>query len=205
MIQSANGRKRAAGFWSLVRLGVVLVFVLGAAARAAVPTDRLISASGVGPVRLGMTIAQARQVLPGFTLSRSTDAEGVALVDATQGGRTMLTFFADEDDAEAPVDPTVKIVRIEAVDPAYRTAAGIGPQSPFSRVEEAYGRLVRIQRSEMEQREYAEFENQPSGMAFRVTGAGGGEAGDYDPGTNITSRARPDAHILFITVTAQFP
>jgi hypothetical protein len=196
---------RVGGFSPFVLLGVILVCVFGTAAKATVPPDRLVSASGIGPVRLGMTVAQARQALHGFDLSRASDAEGVALIDATQSGRTMLRLFAGEDDADAAIDSTATIISIEAVDPAFRTAAGIGPQSPFSAVEQAYGRLVRIQRSEVEQREYAEFEHQPPGLAFRVAGADGGEAGDYEPGADMTSRARPDARILFVTVTARFP
>lgn len=192
-------RARCGGQGVRTFLAAVLMLLLAAAAAVVAP-DRLITSSGVGPVQLGMTIAAAEGVLPGFTLARFADAAGMPLVAVRRDGETMMTLFAGESLSDAPADAAAEIVLIDVLDPGYRTEAGIGPQSPLNEVERAYGRLIRIRRSELARREYAEFDQQPPGMAFRVVGPDDGEAGLYEPGTDMTDRARAASRLLSVSV-----
>lgn len=177
----------------------MLVLVLAAASFVVSP-DRLITSSAVGPVQLGMTIAEAQQVMQDFAFTRTVDAEGAALVSVQRSGEPIMTLFANEPDPDGTIDMAATIVIIEVPNADYRTSAGVGPQMALGDVERAYGRLIRIRRTEIEHREYAEFENQPAGMVFRVTGGDGGDAGLYQPGADITDHARPGSHIQSISV-----
>jgi hypothetical protein len=64
----------------------------------------LISISGMGVVRLAMTLDEARRALPGATFARTSDGDGVALVEVTFAPDTSVVVYADEDDAAAPID-----------------------------------------------------------------------------------------------------
>lgn len=180
--------------------GLVLACVAAVTAARASP-DRLIEPSGVGPVQLGMTIAAARATLAGLTLVESSNGDGSPRFAVRRGETPVMQIYADEAAAPAAGVAAATIVAIEVSDPAYRTAAGVGPQSPLGEVERAYGPLIRVRRSDVERREDAEFAAQPPGLLFRVDGgADGGEAGIYLPGTDMTDRVRPDARIRSIIV-----
>ena len=206
-LAGSEGDRPVGGFdwrrlaWSLVALiGAALWWVAPAAAAADAP-GRLITPGGVGPLQLGMTLDAARAAAPGFVLQEDLTAAGVAFVAVFLDERLVMRLFPGEDMAATTVDWTAAVDAIEVVGPEYRTAAAIGPQSSLAEASQAYGGVVRIRRSDIDRREYALFDRQPMGLAFRVDGGtDGSEAGIYLPGTDMTDRVRPGARIAVVVI-----
>ena len=69
------------------------------------------------------------------------------------------------------------------------TAHGIHPGSLVSDAESVYGKITRIDRSEIESREYVTFANQPPHLTFRLE-AESGIFGDSSVTTNLKPRSR---------------
>jgi hypothetical protein len=117
-----------------------------------------------------MTLDEARKALPSATFKRATDGDGAALVEVrfAPAPTTAVLVWADEDDSDAPIDWSKKIVTIETFSPAFHTAAGIHPGSSISEAEKAYGKTKAIKKSEIESREYITFARQPAHLTFRL-------------------------------------
>jgi hypothetical protein len=159
----------------------------------------LITENSVGPVRLGMTVTQARKALPGFTLSRTSDGEGLALIAVKRGGKTLMTLYADEANPDARIDERAVIEFVEAWDAGYRTAAGVHPTMLLREVERKYGKLEEIILSEIEQREFATFANQPAGINLRVMNENG-MAGVYSDGQRKATTYAPATYVFAISI-----
>ena len=159
-----------------------------------VPSDYVISATSVGPIRLGMTLDEARRAAPAAVFQRASDGEGAALVEAALAPGATMMLWAGEDDADATVDWSKRIENIETFSPAFHTASGVHPGSLVADVERVYGGTRAITLSEIESRQYIEFESQPSWLRFRLdyTGIFQGEGRttkEYSPGAKIHSLA----------------
>ena len=128
----------------------------------------LITASGIGPIKLGATLDEARKSFPTATFERSSDGDGVALVDVKLGKEDLMTLYAEEVDSEAPIDWSKKITTIETFGAFCNTENGIHPGSGVLDVEKILGKTKEIKKSEIESREYIEFENQPKIITFRL-------------------------------------
>jgi hypothetical protein len=165
---------------------------------AAPPDAYLIASSGVGGIRLSMTIGEARRTLPAATFSRTTDGDGLALVEVTLGVDTALTLFADEDDAEAPIDSSKRITRIETFSAAFHTVEGVHPGALVRDVEVAFGRTMRIVKSEIESREFIEFERQPAFLTLRLD-----YSGVFADTARTTKEYKPEAKILSIAISSR--
>lgn len=155
----------------------------------------LITSAGMGPVRLGMTLEDARRTLPAATFERTSDGDGVALVDVTLGTDTTLVVYAGEDDRTQPVDWSRRIERIETFSPAFHTAEGVRPGTLVRDVERLLGATTEIMLSEIESRQYIEFERQPAFLTFRLS-----YAGVFSKGSRTTRRYEPGATILSIAI-----
>ena len=163
--------------------------------------DFLITDNSVGPVRLGTTVAQARRALRGFTLSRTSDGEGIALIAVKRGKLIVMTLYAGEQNPRSRINERAKIEFIEVWDSRYHTAEGVHPKMPLPEVEQKYGKLKEIMVSEIEVREFATFVTQPAGFQWRVTNANG-MAGIYSQGQNTTTRYTPSAYLKSISITS---
>jgi hypothetical protein len=85
--------------------GIVLIYSLNAIAaspsgpRTASSTperpQRLLAEGSAGSVRIGMTVAQARRAVRPLTLRRTSDGEGVALIDVLRGQGAVMTLSAN--------------------------------------------------------------------------------------------------------------
>ncbi len=159
----------------------------------------LITGDSAGSVRIGMTVGEAQRALRGFSFRRTSDGEGIALIQVLSRNREVMRLFAGEFDSRQPIDISSKIEFIEVTDSAYRTTAGVSPGMRMRDVESKYGSIMSIMVSEIESREFARFTNQPQGMDFRIRNFSG-TAGIYPSGQTITTRYSPSAVIQSVIV-----
>ncbi len=159
-----------------------------------------ITENSVGPVRLGMTVAEAKRALRAYTFRRASDGEGIALIEVTRRNRVYMRLFAGEEDSRRPINNSAKIEQIEVLNPLYRTPKGIYPGIRVDRAERIYGKVQEIVMSEIESREYAKFANQPDYYTFRVQ-ANNATAGVYPRGQMTTIRAASNAYISGIIIS----
>ena len=193
-----------------------------AAPKAAPPRSRLITGNSVGPVRIGMKLAEARRLLPGSVLQRQFDGEGLPWVAILRNSEVLMLVLADDPGVdrngslagdlrhptsllttENRIDETQRIDVIQVFHSAFRTLEGVGPETPLQEAEQKYGKLRRIEWSEVEQREYAYFSRSPKHLFFRVEGGSAGEAGLYGKkkgATAVTRHYAATARVLSITV-----
>ncbi|MDF1825000.1 MAG: hypothetical protein P1U68_10180 [Verrucomicrobiales bacterium] len=159
----------------------------------------LITANSVGPVRIGMTIGEARAAIPSATFERTSDGEGIAYVAVIENGETLFELNTDTYDPAAPIDDAETIGFIQVWSPRYKTTDHISTGTSVEEAETTFGPIKEIMLSEIESREYAEFKNQPSGLYFRLTHKSG-TAGNY-LNNNLTTRYNSGATIHTIEVT----
>lgn len=155
----------------------------------------VISSSGIGAIRLSMTVGDAMRSLPTARFSRASDGDGLALVEVTLGTDTALTLYANEEDAEAPIDTSKRITRIETFSPAFYTVEGVRPGALVRDVEVVFGPTREIVKSEIESREFIEFEKQPAFLTLRLD-----YTGLFPEGARTTREYEPDAKILSIAI-----
>jgi tetratricopeptide (TPR) repeat protein len=162
----------------------------------------VITSTSVGPVRLGMTVAQARNALPGTTFVRTTGGDGEALIAVKRGENLLMTLYTGDAKPAAPIDERAVIEFVEARDAGYRTSAGVNPTMPLREAARKYGRLDEISLSEIEAREYATFANHPIGISFRVR-TDSVLAGVYPANQAKTERYVPSAYVFGISISGR--
>jgi len=165
-------------------------------AQADAADHRLITESGMGDVRLRMTLNEVRRALPTASFRRTSDGDGAALVEIGLG-KDSLTVWADEDDATAPIDWSKRIVNVEAFSAGFHTREGVHPGSLVTDVEAFFGAVREIEESEIESRQYVTFARQPRALTFRLD-----YTGIFSPGNRRTTRFAPGAKILSIMVSS---
>lgn len=173
---------------------ILILIIFGLSSLAAAQNNFLITPNSVGNLKIGMMVAEARQAFPGHTFSRTSDGEGIALIEVKRGNRTHFILYANEFDPAQPIDNTARIEFIEIVNPAYRTEKGVYPNMLLSEVEKRYGSLQSIVLSEIESREYARFAQQPAGIDLKVLNRSG-QAGIYANGEMRTTRYARNAYV----------
>lgn len=160
--------------------------------------DYLISKSGIGGLRLEMTLDEARRALPTARFTRTSDGDGAALVEVTLAADTSMILWAEEEDAETDVDWSKRIKTIETFSPAFHTTEGVHPGSLVTDVEAVFGKTREISKSEIESREYIVFEAQPTQLTFRLN-----YSGIFQNGRRTTKEFQPRATILSIAVSSR--
>lgn len=155
-----------------------------------------ISPHGIGPVRLGQTIGDARRAIPWAKFGRTSDGDGAALVEVTFGPETSVIVWADEDDPSAPIDWSKSITAIETFSLTCHTVDGIHPGMLVADVEKVFGPVERIVESEIESREYVSFERQPASLTLRLD-----YTGKFPGGSRETKRYSASARIYSIIVS----
>jgi len=157
-----------------------------------------ITENGIGPVKLGMTLLEAKQAFPKASFRRGSDGEGVALVNVSTNESRVMVLFAGEDNRNKPINWSKRISSIEAFSSNYSTRLGVRPGSLVAETEKQYGKVLKIVKSEIEARQYAEFKNQPRGMIFRIN-----YSGVFTEGQMETVKYRPDAKIYSIAIQSR--
>ena len=154
-----------------------------------------ITQNGIGPVKLGMTLLEAKRAFPKAIFSRGSDGEGVALVNVSTKESQVMVLFAGEEDRNKPINWSKRISSIETFSPNCSTSLGVRPGGLVAEAEKQYGKVLKIIMSEIEARQFVEFKNQPRGMVFRID-----YSGVFAEGQSETLRYRPDAKIYSITI-----
>jgi hypothetical protein len=179
-------------------LAVVLGLLFTGLAQA--QSSHLITTNSAGPVKLGMTVAQVRRAVRPMKLSRTSDGDGVALIAVKSGKIEIMTLFAGEEDQNAPIKETAKVELIQVWSPGFATQNGVHVGMSLRTAEKKFGRVTQIMMSEIEQREYATFANQPKNLNFRVE-VEGSTAGIYASGKNTTTRFKSATKIMVIEIS----
>jgi hypothetical protein len=154
-----------------------------------------ITENGIGPVKLGMTLLEAKRAFPKATFSRGTDGEGVALVNVSTKDSQVMVLFAGERDRDKLINWSKQISSIEAFSSNCSTRLGVRPGSLVAETEKQYGKVIKIVRSEIEARQFAEFKNQPRGMIIRID-----YSGVFAEGQAETVEHHPNAKIYSIAI-----
>ena len=147
-------------------------------------------------IRLGMSLADARLVIPGSQFERSSDGDGAALVSVKVDTIDLLSLHASEDDAAAPIDSTKIISFIETFHPSCRTTDGVHAGALVTDVQNTLGPIARIIESEIESRQYISFERQPSWLTFRLD-----YTAVFPAGSRETKEFKPDARLFSISIS----
>lgn len=163
----------------------------------------LISATGIGPAQLGMTLGDLKQILGAET---EFTVESPFIVDfdavAVRQGEEILFYILS-----LPGTPPTDADPIEGLytdNPKFRTDADVGPGTSLQSATQAYGPVTLSYNTQNESREYARFAQQPSTNISFATGNGNQDpAGVYASPTqeyNETSEFRDDATIQSVLV-----
>ncbi|HEX6322373.1 MAG TPA: hypothetical protein VFZ36_01505 [Vicinamibacterales bacterium] len=155
-----------------MRLSVFSLLSLAAMFQAPAP-DRLITANGVGPIKVGMTLGEARKAVPRAAFARVSDGDGAALVQIALARDVTMQAWADEEDPAKPIDWRKKILSIETFSAAFHTAEGAHPGMKVAAANRLYGATQAIETSEIESRQFITFAKHPAGLLFRLDETGG--------------------------------
>jgi hypothetical protein len=158
--------------------------------------DRFITATTMGPIVLGATLEEARRELPTASFRRTSDGDGVALVQIDFGPEESITVSAGEDDPTAPIDWSKIIESMETFSPRFSIDGLIRPGTAVDYAVMVWGPVDRIIKSEIEAREYVNFETQPQAFILRLD-----YTGEFSSGERDTKRYRPNAKILSIAIS----
>ncbi|GAB4135497.1 MAG: hypothetical protein Fur0046_08290 [Cyanobacteria bacterium J069] len=166
------------------------------------PSRFVISAEGVGPARLGMTLGELKQAMP----TAEFDVRSPFIVDfdaiaVSEDGKPQfyLLYLAGESFGDSDV-----VQGVLTDNPSYRTDRGIGPGTPIAQAEEIYGDATLSYNTQNESREYVRFAQHPATNLSFATGNGSADpAGIYPSPTadyNETQQFREDATIESVLV-----
>lgn len=182
---------------SRMKLFLLMVTAICAAAVPALSQGEFsITDDAVGSVKIGMSVGEARKAAKGVTLKRSYDGEGLYLISFIKGKETLFIAFAGEGGESEAIDDKAMIEYIEVVSDKYSTPEGISPGMRLSDVAKKVGALKQIMMSEIESREYAEFEGLSENYIVRLQSG----SGIFPEGSNSTSKAAPDAVVYSISI-----
>ena len=187
---------------SVLPLAACVAFSLvGQLNQAAISGGRLITASSAGVVQIGMTVSAIRKAVKGFQVKRTSDGDGVALIEVSHKNRPVMNLYAGEADPTARINERAVVVNIEVFDSSFSTKAGVHPGMSLKAAERIYGKVTQVQKSEIESREFATFAKAPAGFSFMIR-AKEGFAGNYSyqKDQSIAKSFVPSAYVYSITI-----
>lgn len=161
-----------------------------------------VSAIGIGPVKLGMTLAEAKKLLPARAkFEQAENAEGADLISVEIDSQYLMILRPDkENPSGTPIDWSRRITYIETFDPECHTAEGVHPDSRIRDVEKVLGKTKEVTITEIESREFIDFEKQSKRFLFRSDYVGG-YANDN---ARQTTKSNPDGKLMSIMISSDF-
>lgn len=110
--------------------------------------NNLITVTSVGNIKLGMTIGEARKVLPsGFTLGPG-GGEGVTFIGVFDGEKHLMDIghYGESivDSELPPIDENQTIGQITILDSRYKTAEGVHVEMTIANAEKQYGKITEM-------------------------------------------------------------
>jgi hypothetical protein len=155
----------------------------------------LITRTSIGGIAKGMKLSDIARIIPKATLTRSSDGDGAALVSVMFNGSELMSVYAREEDPDSIVDLSKRVDSIETFNSICKTASGIGPGTPTSKAEKAFGPVVEIVESEIESRQYITFKRQPAELTFRID-----YTGIFCPKSHTSKKYSPDSKIQSVAI-----
>jgi hypothetical protein len=153
-----------------------------------------IDSLGAGGAKVGTTVAQARNSMKGCKFSRSSDGEGIALINVHCRGVNTLTLYAGEDEVEKPINFRARIEIIEVWDKRFRTAQGVHVGMRVADAERRLGKVKEIVLTPIESREYITFSKKTLNISYRFYG------GIYPPQKAFTKKYERGSKLWSIVV-----
>jgi hypothetical protein len=144
-----------------------------------------------------MTLSAAKDSLPAAVFSRTSDGEGVALVEVKLGSEQLMVLYAGEEDPASPVDMKKRVEHIETFNSGCNTLNEVHPGMLVADAEKILGKTTGITKSENEKREFLHLENQPAWLTMRID-----NTGIFDGSSSETTRFAPTAKILSISISS---
>ena len=151
---------------------------------------------GVGPIHIGMTVAEARKAFPQATFIRIPEADFAPAIGVELGRESLMEFWVWEEegnDPDPPIDEQKEIYTIVTSNPLCHTEEGIHSGSLVLDAEKILGKA---KETTGEGGPYVSFEKQPKHMGF----------GMYDPGgypaSSPTTKFSAASTIWSISVTS---
>ena len=130
-----------------------------------------ISATGIGPAKLGMTLGELKKEL-GSKAEFKVQSPYIVDFDAiavSQGGKVQYYILYP---AGNPLTDSGKIDALVTENSDYKTEKGVGPGTSLKQAEAAYGDATLSYNLDNEGREYVQFANQPAKrISFRLGNA----------------------------------
>lgn len=152
--------------------------------------QQIITQTGVGSVQLGMGLDEAIATLPDASSKTSQEGEGITWTDIQVKGETLMSVLLDD-------DHSISLIRV--LSPQFATEQGVAVGDKVQVAADKLGGLISIDATEIEAREFANFQNIPPQIQFQVAGKDG-TAGVYADGETTTSVASPTATIQSIWI-----
>jgi hypothetical protein len=139
------------------------------------PTDDyLITSNSVGPVRLGMTLAQVRKAAGRMKLKKGEGIDGVPAVAVISGGQTDMVLYFEINEGMDPfsenarkISESSKVGMINVLSDRYQTSQGVRIGTLLSKAEKQLGKLDNIFFSELRGESIAVFTAFPN-LSFWV-------------------------------------
>ena len=147
----------------------LLVLLLSAKLFSA-PNSLLIYPKGVGPIRLGMTIEEARKAAPTWKFLETIDDEEAPCIDVRSDNKVILRFFMYSyrfgSKKRGP-----EIAEIVVLSPMFSTTDGIRYGTLLSEIEKHWGKFLSAVRSDNRAVQFANFQNQPKWLWVSINGS----------------------------------
>lgn len=149
-----------------------------------------ITANSIADIRLGQTLANVKHRLPRAKFTQERDAEGAELTMIQVNPNVAVWVHLDDGG---------KIDFLQTDSAACQTRDGVHPNMLLRDVAKKWGSLKHIQMSEIEMRQFAEFNKQPEWLTIQTEG---GDFGRLDE-INFPLYTRtfaPDARVSNISI-----
>ena len=168
----------------------VLIFVTSFAHAQKV---ELITTNSIGPIKLGMTVAEVRKAIRPMQLIRTGDGEVDTLLAVVKGKETVMVLAASPDDHPEKINEKAKIFNISVYSPHYQNAEKVHPGMLLSTLEKKYGKVT-ITLSEIESRESASFQN--SGLEVNIPPG----SGIFPKNSMTTHKYKPNTTVVSMEI-----